>query len=288
MAERETMRGAWLEGHRGETVVVKFGGNAMVDERQARAFAEDVVALQRAGLHPIVTHGGGPQISAELTARGIRSEFRGGLRVTTPDAVVVVRDVLTRIGVELAARLQAAGAVATAIAAAGPAEQSIFSARRTGTVVGGEPVDLGRVGEVTGVDSGPVHAVLAAGGIPVVSAIASEEGTGELLNVNADSAAASLAISVGADRLLLLTDVAGLYRDWPNRDSLVATIDTAELAELLPSLEAGMIPKLAACRDAVEAGVGSASILDGRVDHILLAEPFGASGTTVTRTRITP
>ena len=286
MAQRVRKHGGWLEGHRGETVVVKFGGNAMIDERQARAFAEDIVALQRAGLRPIVTHGGGPQISAELIAHGIRSEFRGGLRVTTPDAVAVVRDVLTRIGAELAARIQAAGGAAVAIAVAGDGEPAIFTARRTGTVVDGEPVDLGRVGEIVAVDSRPVQAVLSAGGIPVVSATATEEGSWGLLNVNADTAAGSLAIAVSADRLLLLTDVAGLYRDWPNRDSLVTTIDTAELAELLPSLEAGMIPKLAACHDAVEAGVGSASILDGRVAHILLAEPFGASGTTVTTTRI--
>lgn len=283
MPEQIVNPGQWLEAHRGDTVVVKFGGNAMVDEQQARAFAEDIVALHLAGLHPVVTHGGGPQISSELVARGIRSEFRGGLRVTTADAVAVVRDVLTRLGAELAARLEAAGGWATAIAAAGAGEHGLFSARRTGTVVDGEVVDLGHVGEITNVDGAAVRAVLAAGGIPVVSAIATEDGTGELLNVNADSAAASLAIALGADRLLLLTDVAGLYRDWPNRDSLVGTIDTAELAELLPSLESGMIPKLAACRDAVEAGVASAAIVDGRIPHVLLAAPFGASGTTVTR-----
>ena len=285
MPEHDVTQGQWLAAHRGETVVVKFGGNAMVDEQQARAFADDVVALRRAGLHPVVTHGGGPQISAELVARGIRSEFRGGLRVTTTDAMAVVRDVLTRLGAELAARIEAAGGSATAIAAAIAGERGLFSARRTGTVVDGESVDLGRVGEVTEVDAAAVHAMLAAGGIPVVSAIATEEGTGELLNVNADSAAASLAVALGADRLLLLTDVAGLYRDWPNRDSLVRLIDTDELAGLLPTLESGMIPKLTACRDAVEAGVGSAAILDGRVAHILLAEPFGASGTTVTASR---
>ena len=284
MAARGKTTAHWLESHRGETVVIKFGGNAMVDGALARAFAEDVTALHDAGLRVVVAHGGGPQISAELAARGIRSEFRGGLRVTSPDAVAVVRDVLVRLGGELATQLEAVGAAATAIAGD---EHGVFTARRTGTVIGGEPVDLGLVGEVTGVDASGVTAVLEAGGIPVVSAIAVEEGTaGEtapgLLNINADSAAASLAVALGADRLLLLTDVAGLYRDWPNRDSLVRSIDTAELETLLPSIESGMIPKLTACRDAVLGGVVSAVIVDGREPHTLLAQPFGASGTTVT------
>lgn len=276
----------WLEGHREQTVVVKFGGHAMVDDEFSRAFAEDIVALHRAGLHPVVTHGGGPQISAELAAHGIPNEFRGGLRVTSPDAALVVRDVLVRLGAELAAQLRAAGGDAVAMASESPGGGgALVSARRIGTVVDGQPVDLGRAGEATLVDAARILAVLDAGSIPVVSAIGVEEGTGDLLNINADSAAGSIAVAVQADWLLLLTDVAGLYRDWPNRDSLVTTIDTAELAGLLPSLEAGMIPKMRACLDAVEGGVGHAAIVDGRIPHTLLAEPFGTTGTTVTRPR---
>ncbi|HEU4849990.1 MAG TPA: acetylglutamate kinase [Terrimesophilobacter sp.] len=283
MAEHDMPAGEWLDQHRGETVVVKFGGNAMVDDALSRAFAEDIVALQQAGLRPIVTHGGGPQISAELVARGIPSEFRGGLRVTSPDAAVVVRDVLARLGTELAAQLRAAGGDAIALAAESPSQGgALFAGRRIGTVVNGQPVDLGWAGEATTVDAASIAAVLDAGRIPVVSAMGIEEGTGDLLNINADSAAGSLAVAVQADWLLLLTDVAGLYRDWPNRDSLVTTIDTVELAGLLPSLEAGMIPKMAACLSAVEGGVGHAAIVDGRIPHTLLAEPFGTSGTTVT------
>lgn len=273
-----TVANDWLEEHRGEIVVVKFGGNAMVDEALGQAFAQDMVALHAAGLHPVVTHGGGPQISAELARHGIESEFRGGLRVTTADAVQVVREVLVALGVELAERLEAAGGSARAFAGD---RGGLFAARRTGTIVAGEAVDLGHVGEVTHVDAASVLAALQAGQIPVVSAIAPEEGSGALLNVNADSAAASLAVALGAHWLLLLTDVPGLYRDWPNRDSLVSAIDTDELAGLLPSLESGMIPKLTACRDAVIGGVGHAAIIDGRVPHGILAERFGVSGTTV-------
>lgn len=282
MPDHDMHTGEWLERHRGETVVVKFGGNAMVDDALARAFAEDIVALQRAGLRPIVTHGGGPQISAELVARGISNEFSGGLRVTSPDAAIVVRDVLVRLGSELVVQLTSAGGNAIAMATVSPSGGGVlFAARRIGTVVDGQPVDLGRTGEATRVDVASIAAVLDAGSIPVISAIGVEEGTGDLLNINADSAASSLAVAVRADWLLLLTDVAGLYRHWPNRDSLVTTIDTDELAGLLPSLEAGMIPKMTACLAAVEGGVGHAAIIDGRIPHTLLAEPFGTSGTTV-------
>lgn len=284
MTGHDMPAGDWLEQHRGQTVVVKFGGNAMVDDALSRAFAEDIVALQQAGLRPIVTHGGGPQISAGLAARGIPSEFRAGLRVTSPDAAVVVRDVLVQLGTELAAQLEAAGGQAEALATQPTGKDGVlFAARRIGTIVDGQPVDLGRAGEATTVDAPSITAALDAGRIPVVSAIGIEEGTGDLLNINADSAAGRLAVAVQADWLLLLTDVAGLYRDWPNRDSLVATIDTVELAGLLPSLEAGMIPKMTACLSAVEGGVGHAAIVDGRIPHTLLAEPFGTSGTTVTR-----
>ena len=266
----------WLESHRGTTVVVKFGGNAMVNDALGDAFAQDVVALHRAGVRTVVTHGGGPQISAELDRRGIASEFRGGLRYTSSEAVLAVRDVLVTLGAELAGRISAAGGAALAVAGD---EGTLFTAVRTGTVVDAQPVDLGRVGEVTEVDPESLTKILDAGGIPVVSAVASENG--ELLNVNADSAAASIAVALEADRLILLTDVAGLYRDWPNLDSLVTTIDADELAELLPALQAGMIPKMLACQHAVANGVAAAVIVDGRVPHILIASPFGTAGTTV-------
>lgn len=267
----------WIADHAGETVVVKFGGNAMSDDVLGRAFADDVVTLARAGVRVVVTHGGGPQISAELERRGIPSEFRGGLRYTTDEAVTVVRDVLVAIGAELASQLEAAGAHAVALAG-----DALFAGRRTDTVVEGERVDLGRVGEVSEVDAGPVLEALEAGRVPVVSAVAFDA-DGGLLNVNADTAAGALAVAVGADALIVLTDVAGLYRDWPDTDSLIARITADELRGLLPGLESGMIPKMRACLDAVDGGVARASIIDGRVAHPLTREPFGASGTTVTR-----
>ncbi|MEO6942365.1 MAG: acetylglutamate kinase [Terrimesophilobacter sp.] len=273
------MTESWLGTHRGETVVVKFGGNAMIDGELAAAFCDDIVALTRAGIRVVVTHGGGPQISSELVARGIHSEFRGGLRVTTAEAVRVVREVLLRIGSDLVGGLSAAGLPATAI---GDDPGSVFAASRAGTYVDGEVIDLGRVGEIASVEPASVIAVLESEAIPVVSAIARDTASGELLNVNADAAAASLAVALHADWLLLLTDVAGLYRDWPNRDSLVGQINTDELASLLATLESGMIPKMTAARNAVLGGVGRVAIIDGRVPHALITEPFGTTGTTVT------
>src|SRR5690554_4162081 len=267
----------WLKHFRGKVIVVKFGGNAMVDEALERAFAEDMVYLHHVGIHPVVIHGGGPQISAELDRRGIASEFRGGLRVTSPEAMAVVRDVLAgQVSHQLAAAINVHGDLAQPLSGE---TAGLFSGRRRGTVVDGQPVDLGLVGEVIRVDPTMVHSLIAAGKIPVVSSIAPDaDHPGQVLNVNADSAAASLAIALGAEKLIMLTDVAGLYRDWPDRDSLVIRISASELAELLPRLEAGMIPKMSACLDAVQSGVRRAAIIDGRVPHSILVEIFSDRG----------
>jgi acetylglutamate kinase len=267
----------WLQRFHGKTIVVKFGGNAMVNDELKHAFAEDMVFLRQVGVRPVVVHGGGPQISAELTARGIPSEFRGGLRVTSADALSVVREVLTtQVGPEIAALIDSHGIEAQALSGE---TDGLFAGTRRGTVVDGEEVDLGLVGDVTAVDPAIVLAILDAGQIPVISSIAPDAETrGQSLNVNADSAAASLAIALGAEKLVILTDVAGLYRDWPNRDSLISTIDSTELRALLPSLESGMIPKMTACLDAVDGGVPKAAIIDGRVLHSILLEAFTAEG----------
>jgi acetylglutamate kinase len=264
----------WLKKFRDEIIVVKFGGSAMIDGALTRAFAEDMVYLRLAGVKPVVVHGGGPQITAELTRRGIASEFKGGYRVTTPESMPVVREVLVEhVGGELARLINEHGDFARATPGD---ERGLFTGTRRGTVIDGEPVDLGLVGDVTTVDASSVLAVLGDGLIPVVSTVAlSADG---LLNVNADSAAASLAISLRAAKLVILTDVAGLYSDWPNRESLVSTITVAELTELLPSLESGMIPKMAACLEAVEGGVAKAAIIDGREEHSILLEVFTQSG----------
>ncbi|MCU1523374.1 MAG: argB [Microbacteriaceae bacterium] len=268
---------AWLGRYQGRTIVVKFGGNAMVNEELKRAFAEDMVYLRQVGVRPVVVHGGGPQISAELARRGIHSEFRGGLRVTSPEALEVVRDVLTtEVGPEIAALINEHGPLAQAISGE---TDGLFSGTRRGTVVDGEEVDLGLVGDVTSVDPATVLAIVDAGQIPVVSSIAPDGAhPGQTLNVNADSAAAALAVALGAAKLIILTDVAGLYRDWPNRDSLVSTIDAEDLRALIPSLESGMIPKMEACLEAVDGGVSQAAIIDGRVLHAILLEAFTAEG----------
>ena len=267
----------WLQRFHGKTIVVKFGGNAMVNDELKHAFAEDMVFLRQVGVRPVVVHGGGPQISAELAARGIPSEFRGGLRVTSAEALAVVREVLTtRVGPEIAALIDSHGIEAQALSGE---TDGLFAGTRRGTIVDGEAVDLGLVGDVTAVDPSVVLAILDAGQIPVISSIAPDaEAHGQSLNVNADSAAASLAIALEAEKLVILTDVAGLYRDWPNRDSLISTIDAAELRALLPSLESGMIPKMTACLDAVDGGVPKAAIIDGRILHSILLEAFTAEG----------
>ncbi len=267
----------WLRAFQGQTIVVKFGGNAMVNDDLKRAFAEDMVYLHQVGVRPVVVHGGGPQISAALAERGIFSEFRGGLRVTSPEALEVVREVLTgEVGPELAALINRHGLLGEAIS--GETDRLLEGTRR-GTIVDGETVDLGLVGDVTAVNPAAVVAILDAGRIPVVSSMATDAAPGgQGLNVNADSAAAALAVALGAAKLVILTDVAGLYRDWPNRDSLVSVIDATELRALLPKLESGMIPKMTACLAAVDGGVPKAAIIDGRVLHSILLEAFTAEG----------
>jgi len=267
----------WLQRFRDRVVVVKFGGNAMVSEQLQRAFAQDVVYLRSVGLRPVVVHGGGPQISSMLERLEIPSEFRGGYRYTTPEAMDVVRMVLTgKINPELVALINEHGPLATGLSGE---DAGLFGGRRRGAVVGGEEVDLGRVGDVVEVNPDPVLAQLDAGLIPVVSSIAPDlDNPGQALNVNADAAAAALAIALGAAKLIILTDVAGLYADWPDTGSLLSTVSTGELRALLPSLESGMIPKMSACLDAVEAGVEKAAIIDGRVPHSILLEIFTSSG----------
>jgi acetylglutamate kinase len=211
-------------------------------------------------------HGGGPQITAELTRRGIPSEFRDGYRVTTPESMPVIRQVLAeQVGGEIVSLINEHGDLGRGVSGD---EHGLF----TGEVRG----DLGLVGDVTAVDPARVLEIIAAGHIPVISSVAN--GPDSLLNVNADSAAAALAVALGAAKLVVLTDVAGLYSDWPDRDSLVSVITTTELEQLLPSLESGMIPKMTACLEAVAGGVPKAAIIDGREKHSILLEVFTQSG----------
>jgi acetylglutamate kinase len=267
----------WLKRFAGEIIVVKFGGNAMVDADLQQAFAEDMVYLRHVGIKPVVVHGGGPQISAMLERLGIASEFVGGYRVTTPETMEVVRMVLTgQVSRELVSLINRHGPLASAISGE---DAGLFLGRRRGAIVEGKTVDIGLVGDVVEVDPAAVLAELAAGRIPVVSSIAPDRDVpGQSLNVNADSAAASLAVALGAAKLVILTDVAGLYSDWPNRDSLVSHLTSSELEALLPSLESGMIPKMTACLEAVDGGVEKSAIIDGRIPHSILLEIFTSQG----------
>ncbi|MDR7274342.1 acetylglutamate kinase [Catenuloplanes atrovinosus] len=265
----------WLREFSGETVVIKYGGNAMVDPELQRAFAADMVFLRYAGLRPVVVHGGGPQISAMLTKLGLESEFRGGLRVTTPETMDVVRMVLVgKVGRELVGLINEHGPYAVGMSGE---DAKLFTAVRRPAMVDGEPVDVGLVGDVASVNPSAVADIIAAGRIPVIATVAPDS-DGVLHNVNADTAAAALAVALGARKLVVLTDVTGLYRDWPDPDSLITQITTTELAELLPSLESGMVPKMEACLRAVEGGVPAAHVVDGRVAHSTLLEVFTSEG----------
>jgi acetylglutamate kinase len=265
----------WLQKFHGKVVVVKFGGNAMVDAELQKAFAQDMAYLRWVGIRPVVVHGGGPQISARLAELGIESEFRGGFRVTTSETISVVRDVLReQISAQLSDLIKDAGAETSIMSGE---DASLFRAEKTTLDTDEVPVDIGLVGEVTQVNPRIVLEALEAGRIPVVSTVAPNT-SGELLNVNADLAAAALAVALGAEKLMVLTDVPGLYSDWPNRDSLVSEITAQELEELLPTLESGMIPKMQSCLKAVQGGVPTAHVIDGRTPHSILLEIFTVTG----------
>ncbi|KRA22479.1 acetylglutamate kinase [Microbacterium sp. Root61] len=267
----------WLREFREQIVVIKYGGNAMISDELQDAFAADIAYLRYVGVYPVVVHGGGPQISSMLDRLAIPSEFKGGYRVTSTEAISVVRMVLTgQINPQLVAKINAHGPLATGLSGE---DAGLFGGRRRGVVVDGVEHDLGRVGDVVEVDPQPIHDQLAAGRIPVVSSIAPDlDHPGNSLNVNADAAAAALAIALGAAKLVVLTDVAGLYADWPNRESLVSHLTSTELRAMMPRLESGMIPKMQACLDAVDGGVPTAAIIDGRVPHSVLVEIFTSKG----------
>lgn len=273
----------WLEEFAGSIVLVKYGGNAMVDDRLKKAFAEDIVFLRRCGVQPVVVHGGGPQISAMLEKLGIASEFRGGLRVTTPEAMDVVRMVLMgQVNRELVGLINSHGPLAVGLSGE---DAGLFTASRKGLLRGGEDVDLGLVGEVTRVRPDAVTGLIAAGRIPVVASIAPDM-DGVVHNVNADTAAAALATALCAEKLVMLTDVPGLYRDWPEDPKLVSSISAPDLRAMLPGLESGMVPKMEAALAAIDGGVHRATVIDGRVPHSLLLEIFTDEGigTQVTAT----
>jgi acetylglutamate kinase len=295
----------WLDRFHGQTVVIKYGGHAMTGESLRSAFAQDVVFLRYAGLRPVVVHGGGPQISAHLSRLGLESTFTAGLRVTTPETMDVVRMVLTgQVNRDVVGLINRHGPFAVGMSGE---DANLFTASRRHAVVDGTPVDIGLVGEIDAVDPGAVRVLLADGRIPVVSSVARGTG-GEVYNVNADIAAAALAVALGAAKLVVLTDVEGLYADWPGDGSfpgiffalagekklpdherddvpdqgqprdVISLLTAAALERLLPTLTSGMIPKMEACLRAVRGGVPQAHVLDGRLPHSVLLEIFTDSG----------
>ena len=272
----------WLREFHNRIVVIKFGGNAMVDEALQAAFAQDMAYLRYVGIKPVVVHGGGPQITARLAELGIPSEFRGGFRYTDQATMEVVRDVLrNQISKQLAELIDSNGAQTVILSGE---DQDLMKAKKIkGHSESGE-VDLGLVGEVRTVNPRAILEALNQGKVPVISSVAPDV-TGQLLNVNADFAAAAIAVALGAEKLMVLTDVPGLYANWPDRETLLSEISIAELRELLPKLESGMVPKMQACLDAVTGGVPKAHVIDGREPHSILLEIFTEAGvgTQVTR-----
>ncbi|MEB3969334.1 acetylglutamate kinase [Mycobacterium ulcerans] len=266
----------WLKQLHGRVVVIKYGGNAMTDDTLRQAFAADMAFLRNCGIHPVVVHGGGPQITAMLGKLGIEGDFKGGFRVTTPEVLDVARMVLFgQVGRELVNLINAHGPYAVGVTGE---DAQLFTAVRRSVNVDGVATDIGLVGDVDHVNAAALMDLIAAHRIPVISTLA-PDAEGVVHNINADTAAAAVAEALGAEKLLMLTDVEGLYTSWPDRDSLVRGIDTAALEQLLPRLEAGMIPKVEACLRAVTGGVPSAHVIDGRVEHCVLVELFTNAGT---------
>jgi acetylglutamate kinase len=265
----------WLQRFHGRIVVVKYGGHAMVDERLKQAFAQDMVFLRLAGIRPVVVHGGGPQITAMFSRLGIEAEFRGGLRVTTPETIDVVRMVLVgQVGRELVGLVNQHGPYAVGLSGE---DAHLLTAEKRTALVDGEVVDIGLVGDVVEVNPAAVLDIVSAGRIPVVAGVAPDS-DGTVYNINADSAAAALAIALDAAKLVVLTDVEGLYATYPDPESRISSISADALEPMLPELESGMAPKMEACLRAVRGGVPQAHVIDGRVPHSVLLEVFTSEG----------
>ena len=267
----------WIKEFTGKRVVIKYGGNAMINDELKRAFAKDIIFMRSVGLLPIVVHGGGPQINTMLQRVGIVSEFRGGLRVTDKETMNVVRMVLTgQVQRELVSLLNLNGPYAMGISGE---DAGLLTARRRTATIDGSAVDIGHVGDILDVNTNSLNQMLSAGMIPVVSTVAVDvDHPEEVLNVNADTAAGAIAEAAGADKLIMLTDVEGLYLDWPDKSSLVSEIHPDDLRELVPHLDSGMRPKMEAALDAIDHGVPKAHIIDGRMAHSMLLEIFTDAG----------
>jgi acetylglutamate kinase len=260
----------YIQRFRGAVVVVKYGGNAMIDPALGRDVADDVVLLRAVGLRPVVVHGGGPQISSLMTRLGKQPEFRDGLRVTDAETVDIARMVLVgKVNRDIVSAINVHGPLAVGL-----------SGEDAGLILAGaRNPELGYVGDVASVNPTILHRLLAEELIPVVSTIGSDP-TGQAYNINADTVAGALAETLGAEKAVFLTDVAGLLADVDDPTSLISRTSASELQAMIDDrrLTGGMIPKVAAALHAVQHGVGSAHLLDGRVPHVILLELFSDAG----------
>ena len=266
----------WLLKFQESIVVIKFGGNAMTNLSLSKQFAQDVVFLKLAGLNPIVVHGGGPQISKKLEESGIKSEFKSGYRVTTEESIKIVKDVLVNeIQKELVSNINENAKLAVGMSGD---NNSLLEVEKFFLQDQNQQIDIGLVGNVVKVDVKQIIDVLESGQIPVISTI----GVGKdkkIYNVNADTAASAIASSIKAQKMVILTDVAGLMEKYPDEKTLIPTIDLVGLKKLMPSLDEGMKPKMQACLEAIQSGVKRAHVIDGRAPHAVLVEVFTDSGT---------
>lgn len=267
----------WIQEFRDKVVVVKFGGNAMGDEALSRSFAQDIVLMHSVGIKPVVVHGGGPQIGALMNRLGKEPEFRDGLRVTDAETLDIARMVLVgKISRDIVSSMNVYGPIAVGV-----------SGEDAGLITAGaRSPELGFVGDVVGVNPTILLRLLAEGLVPVVSTIGADD-SGQAYNINADTVAGAIAVSLDAEKVVYLTDIEGLRSNVDDDSSLIRRISSADLAALVESkvVTGGMIPKVAACIDAAEAGVRSAHMVDGRIPHVLLIEIFTnhGIGTMVTK-----
>ena len=265
----------WLLKFQNCIVVIKFGGNAMVNEQLLSQFAQDVVFLKLAGLKPVVVHGAGPQITDALNQSGIESVFTNGYRVTDDKSIVIIKKVLKNVQNQLVENINKLKPIAIGVSGD---EDNVIRAEKKSLIQDGLEMDLGLVGQISDIDPKKVIDILEKNYIPVISCLGIDR-SGKVLNINADEGASAMAKFLGAQKFVLLTDVVGLLENYPDEKSLIQTISAQDLQKIIPNLDKGMRPKMEACLDAVINGVSRAHVIDGRKSHALLVEVFTDSGT---------
>ena len=267
----------YLQSFRGHTFLIKMGGSAMEDSSLVHKVMRDIVFLEVAGINPVVVHGGGKAISAAMKSAGIKAQFIGGFRVTPPKAIEIVEKTLSgTINPGLIQMLTELGGNSIGI----PGTDVLIAKRIKATDENGNQVDIGRVGEAVDCRTEPILQAIKDEAVPVISPLATEQGTGKPLNVNADLAAACIAKALNATKLVYLSDVPGILSDPSDATSLIPSINHAEAAELIKdgTIYGGMLPKITSALDSLDHGVGKVHFIDGRTPHSLLLEIFTRSG----------